>query len=145
VISKTNILGGNADGGGVVGVVDGVEVDEVTLTGTDCVALPALLLAVNVYVVLELGDTDVVPAAANPLPTPWSICTLVALVTFQIIVVDSPSVISVSLAENATMVGTAEVVVVPVDVGQQAIGLSARTLIRISSPENKNSFFISTS
>jgi hypothetical protein len=48
VISKATILGGSAGGAGVVGVVDGVDVDEVTVTVTDCVTLPALLLAVNV-------------------------------------------------------------------------------------------------
>ena len=48
VISKNTILGGIPDGGGVVGVVGGVDVGAVTVTVTDCVALPALLLAVNV-------------------------------------------------------------------------------------------------
>jgi hypothetical protein len=44
VISKTTILGGSADGGGVVGV----DVAEVTVTVADCVELPALLLTDNV-------------------------------------------------------------------------------------------------
>jgi hypothetical protein len=96
--------------------------------------------------VLELGETEVVPAAANPVPTPWSIWTLVALVTFQSSVADSPAVISVGVAEKATMVGTSEVVVVvPVDVGKQAGELSAKTLIRSSSHANKNNLFIFTS
>ena len=87
---------------------------------------------------LELGETEVVPAAANPVPTPWSIWTLVALVTFQRSVAGCPAVSSVGVAEKATIVGTPVVVV-----GVQAMRLSARMLIRISSPEN--SFFISTS
>jgi len=43
-------LGGNAGGGGVgvVGVVGVVDAAEVTVTVTDCVELPALLLAVSV-------------------------------------------------------------------------------------------------
>ena len=100
---------------------------------------------------LELGETDVVPAAAKPVPTPWSIWMLVALVTFQMSVADSPSVISVGLAENATMVGASEVVVVsvvsvvPGNVGKQARELSIRLLIRSSSQANKNNLFISTS
>ena len=48
VILKTTIMGGIPDGGGVVGVVGGVDVAAVTVTVTCCVALPALLLAVNV-------------------------------------------------------------------------------------------------
>jgi len=62
-------------------------------------------------------------------------------------VVDSPSVISVGVAENATMVGMSVVVVVvvPVDVGKQAGELTARTLIRTNSHENKNNLFIFTS
>lgn len=55
-ISKTMILGGSpgggvGDGGGGAGGVGdgvGVEDDEVTVTVTDCVTLPALLLAVSV-------------------------------------------------------------------------------------------------
>ena len=91
----------------------------------------------------EAGETEIVPAAANPLPTPWSIWMLVALVTFQINVVESPSVISVSAAENATMVGAA-VGVVSVDVGKQAVGLNARQLIRTSTVANKDNVFIYT-
>ena len=84
-----------------------------------------------------------VPAAANPLPTPWSICMLEALVVFQMSVADSPSVISVGVAENATMVGiSGVVVVVSVDVGKQAGELSARTLIIGISHANKNNLFI---
>ncbi len=50
VISKTTILGGSPGGGVGGGVGDGVGVedDEVTVTVTDCVTLPALLLAVSV-------------------------------------------------------------------------------------------------
>ena len=52
LILKTAIWGGSAGGGGggggVVGVVGGVDVAAVTVTVTDCVELPALLLAVNV-------------------------------------------------------------------------------------------------
>jgi hypothetical protein len=91
--------------------------------------------------VSESGETEIVPAAANPLPTPWSIWTLVALVTFQISVVESPSVMSVSAAENATMVGALEVVVVPAQAGR----ISAKPLIRTSTEANKDSFFIYTS
>lgn len=50
-ISKTTILGGSpggGDGGAGVGDGVGVEDDEVTVTVTDCVTLPALLLAVSV-------------------------------------------------------------------------------------------------
>jgi hypothetical protein len=70
---------------------------------------------------------------------------LVASVTFHMSVADSPSVISVGVAENATMVGASEVVVVPVDVGKQAGELNASTLIRTKSHENKDSLFIFTS
>jgi hypothetical protein len=94
---------------------------------------------------VEAGETEVVPAAANPLPTPWSICMLVASVTFHMSVVDSPSVISVGVAEKATMVGASEVVVVPVNVGKQADELSASTLIRTNSHENEDNLFILTS
>jgi hypothetical protein len=86
-----------------------------------------------------------VPAAANPLPTPWSICILVASVTFHMSVADSPSLISVGVAEKATMVGASEGVVVPVDVGKQAVGLNTRPIIRSSSQENRGGFFIFTS
>ena len=53
MISKTITTGGSpcgGDGDGGVGVGDGagVEDDEVTMTVTDCVTLPALLLAVSV-------------------------------------------------------------------------------------------------
>ena len=93
----------------------------------------------------EAGETEIVPAAAKPLPTPWSIWMLVALVTFQISIVESPSVMSVSEAENATTVGTSELVVVPVDVGQQASELNARLLIRSISQTIENNLFVSTS
>lgn len=139
LISKTTILGGSSGGVGDVG-----SSGSVTVTVTDCVMLPALLLTVNVYVVVELGETDTVPAAANPLPTPWSICVLVAFVAFHTRVVDSPSVISVELAENATMVG-ASVVVVSVGVDTQVSDPSARLLIRTISHANENSLFIFTS
>jgi hypothetical protein len=48
LISKTTILGGSAGGGGVVGVVGVVDAASVTVTVTDCVELPALLLTVSV-------------------------------------------------------------------------------------------------
>ena len=48
LISKTAMLGGSAGGGGVVGVVGVVDAASVTVTVTDCVALPALLLTVSV-------------------------------------------------------------------------------------------------
>jgi len=48
LISKATILGGNAGGGGVVGVVGVVDSASVTVTVTDSVALSALLLTVNV-------------------------------------------------------------------------------------------------
>ena len=56
LISKIAICGGSGGGvgggvgvvGGVVGVAGGVDVAAVTVTVTDCVELPALLLAVNV-------------------------------------------------------------------------------------------------
>jgi hypothetical protein len=51
------------------------------------------------------GETDVVPATARPEPTFWSICTLVASVTFQSSVADSPDEIEVGLAEKATIDG----------------------------------------
>ena len=47
VISKTAIFGGSVDGV-VVGVVVVVDSAAVTVTVTDCVALPALLLTVSV-------------------------------------------------------------------------------------------------
>jgi len=56
-------------------------------------------------VVVVRGDTEIVPAGARPLPTPWSIWTLVALVTFHINVVDLPGPISAGVAVNATMPG----------------------------------------
>jgi len=97
--------------------------------------------------VVELGETDTVPAAASPVPTPWSISILVALVTFQMSVADSPSVISVGAAENATMVGASGVVVVvvPVNEGQQASEPNARLLIRSISQAIENNLFMSTS
>jgi len=48
LISKTTMLGGSAGGGGVVGVVGVVDAAEVTVTVTDCVALPSLLLTLSV-------------------------------------------------------------------------------------------------
>ena len=55
--------------------------------------------------VLAAGDTDIVPAVANPLPTPWSIWMLVALVTFHINMVDCPLPIVAGIAVNATIPG----------------------------------------
>jgi hypothetical protein len=98
---------------------------------------------------VEAGDTEIVPAAANPLPTPWSICMLVASVAFQISVVDSPAVIAVSEAENATMVGASPdvvvVLVVLVEKGQQERELSISALITSTSQASESSFFICTS
>jgi hypothetical protein len=94
--------------------------------------------------VVELGETDMVPAAPNPEPTPWSIWMLVALVTFQIRVVDCPAVIDVGLAVNATMVGTPEVVV-PMDALEQEGKLGIQPPTRSNRETTKSNFLISTS
>jgi hypothetical protein len=85
--------GGEGDGGmGEDGDVVGDEDDDEDEDETEIVAMddaaPAELVAVNVYVVVAAGATDKVPATARPLPTPWSIWTLVAFVTFHSNVAD---------------------------------------------------------
>ena len=75
-MSNTKMLGRNAGAGvsgGTVDEEDEEELEDVTETVVDAVVVPELLVAVNVYVVLAVGATVVVPADAMPLPTPWSI------------------------------------------------------------------------
>jgi hypothetical protein len=50
---------------------------------------PAVLKAVKVYTLVAPGITTLVPVKAT-LPIPWSILTVVAPVTFQLRVEDSP-------------------------------------------------------
>jgi hypothetical protein len=56
-----------------------------------------------------LGDTVVVPATST-VPMPWSICTSVAPVTFQINVDDSPVSILDGDTSKLTMLTLSEVV-----------------------------------
>ncbi|MBA7582403.1 hypothetical protein ES708_24331 [subsurface metagenome] len=54
-----------------------------------------------------VGDTDCVPLLSTS-PIPWSMVTVVAPVTLQDKVADSPDMISVGLALNSVMTGGAE-------------------------------------
>jgi len=94
--------------------------------------------------VLE-GVTETVPAAARPLPTPWSIWTLVALVTFQIRVAVPPAIMLVGLAVNATMLGVdVEVVVDVVEVVVEK-GHAVQDIDRSNNGVSMNNFFITAS
>jgi hypothetical protein len=59
--------------------------------------MPAELVAVKVYTVVEPGITTLLPVRAT-LPIPWSILTVVAPETLQLSIDDSPAVMVGGLA-----------------------------------------------
>jgi hypothetical protein len=89
----------------------GAVVSVVTVTVTDLVAEPAVLVAVRVYVVVAAGDTEVeVPVTA---PTPLLIDSVGAgvPVTVHAKVDDCPCAMVAGEAVNAVMAGAAPLVV----------------------------------
>ena len=60
-----------------------------TVTRALAVAVPPAPLALSVYVVDELGETERDPLVLTS-PIPWSMATLVALVVVQLRVEDFP-------------------------------------------------------
>jgi hypothetical protein len=72
---------------------------------TDLEILPVSPEAVNVYVVVEAGVTVIDPAGLA-VPTPGSIVTELAPVTFHTMVVDCPEVITRGFASKTTTLGT---------------------------------------
>jgi len=74
------------------------------------------LLAVSIYVVVTVGDTEYVPLVALTVPTLWSMLADVALVMFQLNVELPPSVIPVGLAVYVFMIGRLLTVTVAVSV-----------------------------
>jgi hypothetical protein len=75
-------------------------------------------------VVVVDGDIDLLPATAT-VPMPWSICTVVAPVTFQIRVADSPAIIADGDASKLTMLTLSMLVSSLVSCGIIAKGLHA--------------------
>jgi len=77
-----------------------------TVTTVVAVALPAAFEAVRRYVVVELGDTVVLPVVAKE-PKPWSIVTVVAFEISQTSVAEPPEAMLGGDAVNELMTGTA--------------------------------------
>jgi hypothetical protein len=71
----------------------------VTEIETVLIALPSELTAVSLYVAGAVSDTLLVPVAET-VPIPWSIVTVVALVTFHERTVVAPVAIEAGTAEN---------------------------------------------
>lgn len=86
----------------------------VTVTLPD--TLPDTLLAVSIYVVVTVGDTEYVPLIALTAPTPWSIIADVAPEMFQLNVELPPSVIVAGLAVYEFITGRLLTVTVAVSV-----------------------------
>jgi hypothetical protein len=85
-------------------ITGGTETAAVTEMIVDAVIVPELLVALIVYVVVAVGDTDCVPEAETVL-MPWSIDTEVAPVIFHLSVEDWPVAIVTGLAENSVTTG----------------------------------------
>jgi hypothetical protein len=68
------------------------------------VLVPSEFVAESVYTIVLEGETEVEPERAT-LPIPGSIATVSALVTVQVMVVDSPEVRLLGLAANWAITG----------------------------------------
>ena len=88
--------------------------DTVTLS----VILPDELLAVSIYVVVTVGDTERDPLLALTSPTLWSITADVAPLIFQLNVELPPSTIDVGLAPNEFITGWLPTVTVAVSLAE---------------------------
>ena len=95
-----------ADGAAVNEVITGVPA-AITDTVTDAVAEAEPPVAVSVYVVATVGVTVVVPCRGSPSPTPWSIDTDVAPLTFHRSVACSPALIVTGLLVKELIVNAA--------------------------------------
>jgi hypothetical protein len=77
---------------------------DVTVTVTDCVALPPGPVAVNTYVVVCCGVTTALPLNANAdEPTAGAIATEVAFAVCHVSVTDCPATTLLALEENVTV------------------------------------------
>jgi hypothetical protein len=77
---------------------------DVTVTVTDCVALPPGPVAVNTYVVVCCGVTTALPPNANAdEPTAGAIATEVAFAVCHVSVTDCPATTLLALEENVTV------------------------------------------
>jgi hypothetical protein len=85
----------------------------VTVTVTDCVALPPGPVAVNTYVVVCCGVTTALPLNASAdEPTAGAIATEVAFAVCHISVTDCPATTLLALEENVTVGAAAFTVIV---------------------------------
>ena len=98
-----------------------------TVTVAVAVTDPAVLVAVTVYVVLEVGLTDLVPDAVT-VPMPWSMATVVAFVLDQVSVDAPPEMMEAGEALNVAVgrVGAAVTVTVAVRVTEPAALVAVR-------------------
>ena len=85
---------------GVMGTLGGCGIGaELTVTVTDdCLVVPVEEVAVAIYVVVDVGETDLVPDGVATEPIPLSICIEVAFVDVQESVLEFPVTITRGLA-----------------------------------------------
>lgn len=85
----------------------GCPVCEITVTVTEAVTEPELLVAVNVYVLVVAGETNCVPAGSTA-PIPWSMETeVVAPPVCHCNVDEPPGVMLVGYTEKLSINGRA--------------------------------------
>lgn len=85
----------------------GCPVCGITVTVTEAVTEPELLVAVRVYFLVADGDIHCVPDGGTA-PIPWSMETeVVAPLTCHCNVVESPGIMLVGYTENRSIIGRA--------------------------------------